>query len=147
MEKSNMNYGRQLKITRYMIQRAYLEGMLLHTIGKPSNDGDFSERYVGHIYPENRLWLKENGIETYTSRITDSNSELFGCEMNTFSISDEIKLTEEELAESNAYLGEAISKFTADKLNSFMGMDNEDSEYDDDDEEDIDFSDFPDFLK
>lgn len=162
-----MNYGRKLKITRYMLQRAYLEGMLLHYIENNSNDGDFFERYFGHIYPENRLWLEENGIKIHTERITDSSHELFGCEVNCFYISDEITLTEEEKEESRDYCENVMSKFMEENIKNIMNStglydDEDDDEFDpgdpyyndyygedDDDDEDVDFSteDFPDFLK
>lgn len=140
MENNNKNYGHQLKITRYMIQRAYFEGMLRYHIDNPAKDGDFSERYVGHIFPENVLWLNENGIKVHTSRVSDPTSKFFDCELNIFTISDDIKLTEDEIEESNEHCANLLSSFAEENFKDLMKAFGICDDDENDDVDDVDFS-------
>ena len=142
MENTNMNYGHQLKVTRYMTQRAYLEGMLNHHIENPSNDGDFSESYIGHLFPENVLWLNENGIKVHTERITDASHKFFCYELNLFTIADDIILSEEDVKKSEEHFANVLVKIAEENFNKAMSAlgisPNDDDECDTDEYDDED---------
>ena len=90
--------AKELKIKTLMKQRKYIEDMISNT--QYNVDGDTSIVYVGKIYPENLAYFNAQGyaVDTYSS--DDILKSAGGRPINLIYISNEVRLSKEEIERS-----------------------------------------------
>ena len=100
MENKN-TLGRQIKISSILVQRNFIKEQLEKLVQNPNKDGQHVYRYVGHIFPENVTWLRDENLRIFTKEVNDG---LFTTEINLITPFDIIQLTAEEMELAAAFV-------------------------------------------
>ena len=95
--------AKELKIKTLKKQREFIEKQLTNRV-KFEEDGNASYSYIGCIYPEVKEYFEKEGFE-----VTLVNSDMAlamsrGVPVYVFTIKDDIKLSDEEMQEAEAYV-------------------------------------------
>lgn len=100
---SKRSLGKQLLIRNINVQREFIYGKLRSFLTKPLEAGDVHFEYKGHIHSMIKEELEKDGLSVIELRPATAIS-FFGCALvSMILISDDIKLSEEELEETLLY--------------------------------------------
>ena len=93
--------AKEIKIANIKQQRLFIEEQLKKFLGDDRpRDGDVSYPYVGYVFPENIVYFEKEGFDVIEIEYDDA--RLKGNIITLFTPSDEIELSEEEIAQAEA---------------------------------------------
>ncbi len=93
--------AREIKIRTLVKQQRFIEEQLRATISK--EDGNPSYKYIGQVYPEVIEYFEKSGFSVIEVNSSFLRALTHGQPVYLFRISNEIKLTENELKQSAEY--------------------------------------------